>query len=124
MRLSGGDGTMTDVTHVTDLPLTEDLLHEIRRRIVHALTPERVIPFGSYARNRATRDSDLDLLVVTDQPINREEQWKRIRDLFRDIPLSVQVITITRQEFEETQDVIGGIAYPATKYGSVIYEKP
>jgi hypothetical protein len=24
----------------------------------------------------------------------------------------------------ETQDVIGGVAYPAAKYGSVIYEKP
>jgi len=115
---------MTDVTHTTDLPLTDELLREIRGRIVRALAPERVILFGSYARNRATRDSDLDLLVVTDQPINREEQGRRIRALFRDIPLSVQVITIARQEFEETQDVIGGIAYPAAKYGSVIYEKP
>jgi predicted nucleotidyltransferase len=115
---------MTDVTHTTDLPLTEELLREIRGRIVRALAPERVILFGSYARNRATRDSDLDLLVVTDQPINREVQGTRIRGLFRDIPLPVQVITITRQEFEETQDVIGGIAYPAAKYGSVIYEKP
>jgi predicted nucleotidyltransferase len=115
---------MTDMTHTTDLPLTEELLREIRGRIVRALAPERVILFGSYARNRATRDSDLDLLVVTDQPINHEEQGTRIRGLFRDIPLSVQVITIARQEFEETQDVIGGIAYPAAKYGSVIYEKP
>jgi hypothetical protein len=39
------------------------------------------------------------------------------------MPLPVQVITISRQEFEETQDVIGGIAYPAAKYGRVIYEK-
>lgn len=30
---------------------------------------------------------------------------------------------ISRQEFEETRDVIGGIAYPASKYGRVIYEK-
>jgi predicted nucleotidyltransferase len=115
---------MTDVTHTADLPLTKELLREIRERIVCALAPERVILFGSYAQNQATRDSDLDLLVVTEQPMNREEQGARIRGLFRDIPLPVQVITITRQEFEETQDVIGGIAYPAAKYGSVIYEKP
>jgi hypothetical protein len=31
--------------------------------------------------------------------------------------LPVQVITISRQEYEETRDVIGGIAYPAAKYG-------
>jgi hypothetical protein len=26
--------------------------------------------------------------------------------------------------FEETKGLIGGIAYPATKYGRVIYEAP
>jgi hypothetical protein len=48
----------------------------------------------------------------------------RIQGLFRDAPLPVQVITMSEEEFEETRDVIGGIAYPAAKYGKVIYEKP
>jgi predicted nucleotidyltransferase len=119
---------MTDqkasLTHTADLPLTEGLLREIKQRLVRVLAPERVILFGSYAENRATTDSDIDLLVVTEQPVNREEQGARLRGLFRDMPLPVQVITISYQEFKETQDVIGGIAYPAAKYGSVIYEKP
>ena len=105
------------------LPLTEELLAEIRTRIVDALAPERVILFGSYAERRATVDSDIDLLVVTERPVSRKERLARTQDLFRDMPLPVQVITISRQEFEETRDVIGGIAYPATKYGRVIYEE-
>jgi len=105
------------------LPLTEELLAEIRTRIVDALAPERVILFGSYAERRATVDSDLDLLVVTERPVSRKERLARTQDLFRDMPLPVQVITISRREFEETRDVIGGIAYPATKYGRVIYEE-
>lgn len=114
---------MTDSTLVAILPLTEELLHEIRRRVVDAFAPQWVILFGSYAEERATADSDLDLLVVTERPVNHKERLARTQGLFRDMPLPVQVITISRQEFEETRDVIGGIAYPAAKYGSVIYEK-
>jgi len=83
-----------------------------------------MILFGSYAEGRATADSDLDLLVVTERSVSRKERLARTQDLFRDMSLPVQVITISRQEFEETRDVIGGIAHPAAKYGRVIYEKP
>jgi len=114
---------MTDSTPTAVLPLTEESLREIRKRVVDALPPERVILFGSHAEGRATVDSRLDLLVVTEQPVSRKERLERIQGLFRDMPLPVQVITISRQEFEETRDVIGGIAYPAAKYGRVIYEK-
>lgn len=114
---------MTDSTSMAVLPLTEESLTEIRKRIVDALAPEQVILFGSYAEGRASADSDLDLLVVTGQPLSRKEQLERTQGLFRGMPLPIQVITISRQEFEETRDVIGGIAYPAAKYGRVIYEK-
>ncbi|HID86273.1 MAG TPA: nucleotidyltransferase domain-containing protein [Anaerolineae bacterium] len=115
---------MADSTPIAMLPLTEELLKEIRKRVVNAFAPERVILFGSYAESRPTADSDLDLLVVTERPVSREERLQRMQGLFRDMPLPIQVITISRQEFEETRDVIGGIAYPAAKYGRVIYEKP
>lgn len=37
-----------------------------------------------------------------------------------DIP--VDVFAMTSERFEETKEVIGGLAYPANKYGKVIYE--
>jgi len=103
--------------------VTDELLKEVTERIVDALTPEQVILFGSYAEGRATTDSDLDLLVITKRSLVRKERLARTRGLFRDVPVPIQVITISRREFEETRDVIGGIAYPASKYGRVIYEK-
>lgn len=48
---------------------------------------ERVILFGSYAEGRATADSDLDLLVVTERLV-----WAQ--GLFRNVPLPTQVITM------------------------------
>ena len=32
------------------------------------------------------------------------------------------ILFIATQWFEESKDVVGGIAYPANKYGKVIYE--
>jgi predicted nucleotidyltransferase len=112
----------------TDIPtnpqaVTDELLRNVTRRIVDALAPEQVILFGSYAEGRATADSDLDLLVITGRPVSREERRLRTQGLFRDMPLPIQVITISQQEFEETRDVIGGIAYPAARYGRIIYAK-
>ena len=119
---------MSDSTQIVapigSQPVTGELLKEVTECIVDAFAPERVILFGSYAEGRATADSDLDLLVVTGRPVSRKERLARTQGLFRDMPLLVQVITISRQEFEESRDVIGGIAYPAAKYGRVIYEKP
>ncbi len=104
-------------------PVTDELLEEIVKRIVDAFAPEQVILFGSYAEGRATADSDLDLLVVTERRLGRQERLARMHGLLRDMPLPIQAITISQQEFEETREVIGGIAYPASKYGRVIYEK-
>jgi predicted nucleotidyltransferase len=108
---------MADLTTIASLLVTEKLLEEVVDRVGQALAPEQVILFGSYAEGRATADSDLDLLVVTERPLSRKERLTRLQGLFRDVPLPVQVITLSRQEFEETRDVIGGIAYPASKYG-------
>jgi predicted nucleotidyltransferase len=113
---------MTDAPFISP-PITDELLRDIAERIVDALAPEQVILFGSYAEERATADSDLDLLVVTERSLSREEQLTQVQDLFRDMLLPVQVITISQQTFEETRDVVGGIAYPASKYGRIIYEK-
>ena len=114
---------MSEPSSIAHLPLNEESLTEVSRRIIDGFAPERVILFGSYAEGRATSDSDLDLLVVTARPLSRKERLARTQGLFRDIPLPIQVIIISRQEFEETRDVIGGIAYPAAKYGRVIYEE-
>ena len=69
-----------------------------------------------------TADSDLDLLVVESQVSNTRQESVRLRTALENVPLPVDVIVMSRQRFEETKDVIGGIAYPAHKYGRIVYE--
>jgi len=82
----------------------------------------RVIVFGSVATGTATADSDLDLLVVLDDVADARRESVRLREALGDVGMPVDVIVMSTARFEETKDVIGGIAYPAHKYGRVIYE--
>jgi len=46
----------------------------------------------------------------------------RIRRALGDVQYPVDVIVMSSERFEETKNIIGGIAYPAQKYGRVLYE--
>ena len=91
-------------------------------RILAVSKPERIILFGSAAAGTMTRDSDLDFLVV-EHGVERERQESlRLRSAVGDVGFPVDIFAMTPERFEETKGVIGGLAYPANKYGKVIYE--
>ena len=99
-----------------------DLLKKVVDRILIVAKPERIILFGSGATGLMTRDSDLDLLVVERDFKSQREESTRLRKALGDIGIPVDVFAMTPERFEETKGVIGGLAYPANKYGKVIYE--
>ncbi len=102
--------------------IDQNLLKTIVDRILSAAQPERIILFGSAATGTMTRDSDLDLLVVGDCFTDNREENRRLRRTLGDIGMPVDIFAMTPERFEETKSVIGGLAYPANKYGKVIYE--
>ncbi len=69
-----------------------------------------------------TVDSDLDILVIERGFKNQREENTRLRMALADLGVPVDVFVITPKRFEETKSVIGGLAYPANKYGRIIYE--
>ena len=95
---------------------------EIVRRILSIAQPDKIILFGSAATGEMNRDSDIDLLIVEPEIIDRRAEYVRIIKVLRDIRYPFDVLFITTQWFEESKEVVGGIAYPANKYGKVIYE--
>jgi len=99
-----------------------DLLKKVVDRILAVAKPERIILFGSGATGRMTRDSDLDLLVIERGFKSQREERTRLRKALGDVGIPVDVFAMTPERFEETKGVIGGLAYPANKYGRVIYE--
>jgi predicted nucleotidyltransferase len=99
----------------------ETLLDEIVRRILSVARPDKIILFGSAATGQMTKDSDIDLLIMEPDLQNRHERSVEIRSAIGDIPYPVDVIVMRTERFERTKKWIGGIAYPADKFGRVIY---
>jgi predicted nucleotidyltransferase len=96
---------------------------KILEKIRGECQPTKVILFGSYAQGEPTKDSDIDILIVTQERLSSQEIYKMRRELLKDFSIPVQLICVSEEEFTETKDVIGGITYPAAKYGEVLYEK-
>ena len=102
--------------------IDESLVQEIVRRVLGAAKPDRIILFGSAATGSMTHDSDIDLLVLERAPENTHEESVRIRESIGDLQYPFDVIIMRTDQFEETKHHVGGLAYPANKYGRVIYE--
>ena len=107
---------------VLEMGIDDELIGEIMRRILRIARPVRVILFGSAAAGRMTPDSDIDLLVVEAAPGDTRMRSVAIGDSLDGLDYPVDVIVMAADRFEETREVVGGIAYPANKYGKVIYE--
>jgi len=102
--------------------IDERLVQEIVRRLVDAGSPDRIILFGSAATGTMDRDSDIDLLIVQKFATDRRREATRLRAALRGLGHPFDVIVISAEEFEESKEIIGGVAYPANRYGKVIYE--
>ena len=102
--------------------LDETVLHEVVRRVLSVARPDKIILFGSAAAGQMNKDSDIDLLIVEPSPANRHEESIAITDAIGDLKFPVDVKIIASERFEATKNIIGGIAYPANKYGRVLYE--
>jgi len=100
----------------------EGLIQEIVRRVLSVSEPQRIILFGSAASGQMARDSDIDLLVVEPSPRDTRQERLRIGDSLRGLGFPFDVFVIATEQFEESKHIFGGLAYPAHKYGQVIYE--
>jgi predicted nucleotidyltransferase len=97
------------------------LIEEIVRRVLSVAQPERIILFGSAAAGTMTPDSDIDLLVLERTPAAPREEGVRIRRALRGLDRPFDIVVMDAGWFEASKDVAGGLAYPAARYGRVIY---
>lgn len=94
------------------------------QRIVRKFHPERIILFGSQARGDARPDSDVDLLVVMPFEGSRFEKELEIDEVLWSIPVSVDVIVTTPEEFAWRKEYVGTIEWPAAREGKILYARP
>jgi len=108
---------MAEATRTVDA----EALGQIVQRIVQAAEPEQIIMFGSAARGRMGRNSDVDLLVVK-SGANRLQLAQRIYGNLHGVAEAVDVIVVTPEDIERYRDNPALLIAPALEHGKVIYD--
>ena len=92
--------------------------------LVDYFKPQRVILFGSRARGEATRDSDVDLLVIVDDDTPAEKlHWQDGFGAYRS-KRDADIFPMRAEDFERNRTVVNTLAAEADADGIVVYGSP
>lgn len=105
----------------------QKVIGELVSRIVQVASPLRVILFGSSATGRATGDSDVDLLIVEDQPFgpgrSRRAELTRLWTALAEIPIAKDLLLYSQAEYDHWATSLNHIIARAAREGTVMYER-
>ncbi len=110
--------------------VTPSLIAAVTDRIVQYLQPAKVILFGSQISNKATRGSDIDLLVVLDNthpfaPLKRRDRFGKLLELFPYRSFGLDAIVLTNLEVRTLRDANEGewdLVLEILTEGKTLYE--
>lgn len=109
------------------IAVTEEIISAITRTIIESVHPLKIILFGSYARGDAGPGSDLDFLIVAEEPFGPERsRFRRVGDIYRKLPdylVPVDILLYSNNEFDTWKDSINHVIARANREGKVIYEQ-
>jgi predicted nucleotidyltransferase len=105
------DGSMATIEQIRD----------VVRRIGEEFSPQRVILFGSYAYGKPTRDSDVDLLVITSFVGRSVEKSVEIQLKVRP-PFPVDLLVRTPEKIQERLEMGDCFMREILTKGKVLYE--
>jgi len=101
--------------------VSQKILEEIIQRVVEIAHPQRIILFGSAAREEMGPHSDVDLLVVKSGEF---DQSRLVGDIYMNlhgVGQAVDVILVTPEQVERYRNMHCLIIAPALREGKEIY---
>ncbi len=104
-------------------PLADDpLLGEAVARLVAELRPERIYLFGSRARGDAAEDSDYDLMVVVNEPVERAHplEVRAVRAL-AGVRVPIDVLVMGQDRFEWLSEAAASLPAAVKREGRLLY---
>lgn len=96
---------------------------EIVNKIASGYKPEKIIIFGSYAKGKATDDSDLDLFVSKDTDLPRPLRTVQVRKMIYGSMVPIDLIVYTPQEIADSKDKKYGFVCEVLNTGKTLYER-
>ena len=104
--------------------IKNEIIEEVKNRLVKTYNPIAIYLFGSYAWGNPTEDSDLDLLIVVDT--SDEKSFKRTipgHRALRGLDISKDIIVHTKEVFDRRSNEITTLEYKIKKDGKVLYAR-
>jgi predicted nucleotidyltransferase len=101
--------------------ISDEVLSEVKRRLVDGFHPDRIILFGSQARGTADDRSDVDILVVSRLQGERREVMLEMDRALGELDYAFDVLISTPEEFEVDRLIPGTVSRYADKEGRVLY---
>ena len=110
-------GIMTR-SQVESLP---DELSRLVSSLVEALSPQRIILFGSRARGQGGQHSDYDLIIVQDTDLPPAQRAFLANKAVRHLGIPVDIIVYTPDEFDRLSGWSSSIVARAIMEGNVLH---
>ena len=102
--------------------LPNETISGATKLLIEAAKPKRIVLFGSYARGDASEDSDIDIMVVEQNPPNRLTEMVRLNRLLRSLDIAVDLLVVSEEKFNYWRDTPGNVYFEAASEGKVLYE--
>src|SRR6267143_1176958 len=102
--------------------LTSKEIDRLIRRIVASIRPQKVIIFGSYAKDTATIKSDLDIFVITETELPRALRADDLKPMLSQSLIPVDVHIYTPEEVEEYAKEQFSFVQSVLKSGKTVFK--
>ena len=77
-------------------------LLQITDKIKTHFNPQKIIVFGSYAWGKPTEDSDIDIFLIMESNLRRDERSRQVQKIFSQRTFPLDVIVYTPEEVEQS----------------------
>jgi predicted nucleotidyltransferase len=101
--------------------ISDELTNNIRKRLVDAFAPDRIILFGSQSRDTADKRSDIDILVVCSFKGKRRHLMVEMDKALDDLDYAFDILILTPEEFQRDRLIPGTIGRYAQQEGRILY---
>jgi hypothetical protein len=110
-------------TRTGDIMIGLHDIEQVAERLAEATHAERVILFGSHARDDADEESDVDLLIVAPSTLPHHKRTPPLYRMFQPYPFPMDLLVYTPQEVAQEQASGQSLIGRILREGRTVYER-
>lgn len=80
--------------------INQSNIERVARLLGEAIDAEKVLLFGSYAKEKSTNNSDVDLLIIADTDLPKFKRARSLYKLIKPYPFGMDILVYTPREID------------------------